>query len=451
MEILDKATLEKALRPLNAAIKGKKLYPDGHPAVNNPLKQSYDQITVILNTQDPILLGKIEDVLVFGHHSFLDKTFAEILEGLEKKKLEGLSFHKGLTFDEFLSFTELIFSESEYDIDELRRELLKNGISHISIKFLPIKNKFLEVYQTAVDTVKTVMDEVRLGTIPKTEMVMEVVEDLSKLVLEDRNAMMGLTMIKDYDNYLFTHSVNVSILSIAMADTMGIDKSTTHMIGVAALLHDIGKTGVGENIIKKPGRLSNDEWEKIKEHPEIGYQILSKMEGMPTLSPRIALEHHMRFDMTGYPKVSQWEKPHTYTMIVTLSDTYDAITTLRTYQKPLDPATAINKMKALEGSLLDPELLNVFTNMLGFYPVGSMVRLNTNEIALIVKANPEDNTKPVLRIIYNKEGKKLKKTRTLDLSKATSTQNDAVSIVAHINPITKNIKIENYFKEVSNF
>ncbi len=443
MEVLNKEVLERALRPLNGSLKNRRFYPPGHPSITNTLKDAYNRITAILERENPLLLGRVNDILVFGHHSFLDPTYRDILECLQRRGIEGVSFAKGLTFEEFSSFIDILYSDRDFEVDELRRELIKRSILHVTIRFLPVGNKYLEVYQRAVDTVKKTMEEIRLGVLPKTEAVMGIVEDMTELVLEDKNAMIGLTMIKDYDNYLFTHSVNVAVLSIALGDELGLDRSSLHQIGLAALLHDIGKTGVGEDIIKKPDRLSDEEWERIKEHPIIGFRIMEKMESMPSLPPRITLEHHLGYDMKGYPRI-EVNKPHPYSMIVTICDTYDAITTLRPYQRPVDPLTGINRMKSMANRLLDPELLKTFVNMLGLYPVGTLVRLNTNEIGVIVKVNPLDNTKPVVKVIFDRSGKRLKKPQLLDLSLARS----GVAIVASVDPLSKNIDVGEYLKEM---
>ncbi len=451
MEIFDKETLENVLRQINSGFKGRQLYPPGHPAIASSMKRAWEMISRLLEKENPLLMGRVEDVLVFGHHSFLESAFGEVLKALKDKGLEGISFNRGVTLDEFTDFFDMLFSDKKYDVDELRRELIKRKITHITIKFLPVTNKFLELYKKAVEVVKESMEQVRLGALPKTEAVMEIVEDMTDLVLEDKNAMLGLTMIKDYDNYLFTHSVNVSILALALADNMGIDKNGLRQIGIASLLHDIGKTGIGENIIKKPGKLSHDEWEKIKEHPILGYRIVERMDDMSEIPPRIVLEHHVKYDMTGYPEFKKWDKPHPYTMIVTIADTYDALTTLRTYQKPRDPVHAIYLMKSMAGKTLDPNLLKVFINMLGLYPVGTLVRLDTNEIGIIIKVNKEDNTKPVLKIIIDKDGNRLKKPLRLDLSKPLPEGVKRPTIVANIDPISKNINVEEYFKGASNF
>ena len=440
--------LEDTLRNINSTIKGRKLYPHGHPAVTQSIEKGCACLKELLKVQDPLILGIVEDVIVFGDHSFIDSTYQSVMEQLESKGVESLVFRNGLTVEEFSSFADLTFSENSFGVDALKNELAKKSVIHITLKALPKNERFLEVYFNAVETVKKTMDEIRLGQIPKTGLVVEVVHDMTGLILEDKNAMVGLTMIKDYDNYLFTHSVNVSILAVSLGEKMGYGEFHLHQIGLAALLHDVGKTGVAENIIKKPGKLNEEEFSQVKEHPSLGYEIVSKMEDIGELTPRLVMEHHIGYNKKGYPKKTNWEESHPFSMMITIADTYDAMTTLRVYQEPREPVTAITKMQALAGKLLDPKYLDEFTKMLGTYPVGTLVRLTNNELALVVKSNSEDNLLPIVKVIFNSEGKELDNHYEVDLSesKPEGERQNRLRIVSSVDPLSKNLDITDYFK-----
>ncbi|MFQ5901333.1 MAG: HD-GYP domain-containing protein [Thermodesulfobacteriota bacterium] len=447
MKTLDKNKLKTILIGLNATIKGRKLYPKGHPAIMRGIEREFTLIEELLEVQSPLILGKVKDVLVFGHQSFIDPPFKELKSGLESNGIEGIIFEKGLNLKEFTDFVDEIFSDSSLDVKGLQKEMVEKGILHITLKVLPTKERFMKVYQNAVDVIKDTMGDIRLGMIPKTGVVMNVVEDMTECVMEDKNAMVGLTMIKDYDNYLFTHSVNVSLLSVAFGKSIGLDTSSLHQIGLAAILHDVGKTGVGEHIIRKPGSLNEEEWEKIKEHPMIGYEIVKNMEGIGELTPRMVLEHHIGYDMQGYPSIDKTNKPHNLSMIITISDTYDAVTTMRTYQGPMEPMDAIETMQSLAGKRLDPDYLKKFIKMLGVYPVGTLVRLSTNEVGVVVKANPEDDTRPVVKIIFDNGGKKLGRPHDIDLSGDLPGGGDGPRIVSSVDPLSKNVDVGVYLKE----
>lgn len=438
--------LEDTLRNINSTIKGRKLYPHGHPAITQSIEKGCACLKELLKEKDPLILGIVEDVIVFGDHSFIDSTYEGVMEQLESKGVESLVFRNGLTIEEFSSFADLAFSQNSLGIEALKNELGKRSVIHITLKALPKSERFLEVYFSAVETVKETMNEIRLGQIPKTGLVVEVVHDMTGLILEDKNAMLGLTMIKDYDNYLFTHSVNVSILAVSLGEKMGYGEFHLHQIGLAALLHDVGKIGVAENIIKKPGKLNEKEFSQVREHPSLGYEIVVKMQDIGDLTPRLVLEHHIGYNRKGYPKKTSWEDIHPFSMMITIADTYDAMTTLRVYQKPGEPVTAIAKMQALAGKLIDPKYLDEFTKMLGTYPVGTLVRLNNNELGLVVKSNPEDNLLPTVKVIFNSEGKELDNHYEIDLSESQPEGKNRLRIVSSVDPLSKNLDITDYFK-----
>jgi HD-GYP domain-containing protein (c-di-GMP phosphodiesterase class II) len=443
---INRTLLEDSLRNINSTIKGRKLYPNGHPSVSQAIEKGCHYLNELLKTRDPLILGIVEDVLVFGDHSFIDSHYDGVMEQLKVKGVESLVFRNGLTMEEFSNFADLALSENSLGVETLKNELAKRSVIHITLKALPKSERFLEVYFNAVETVKQTMNEIRLGQIPKTGLVVEVVHDMTGLILEDKNAMIGLTMIKDYDNYLFTHSVNVSILAVSLGEKMGYGEFHLHQIGLAGLLHDVGKTGVAENIIKKPGKLNEKEFSQVREHPSLGYEIVSKMEDIGELTPRLVLEHHIGYNKKGYPKTTSWEDLHPFSMMVTIADTYDAMTTLRVYQQPREPVTAIGKMQSLAGKLLDPKYLDEFTKMLGTYPVGTLVRLNNNEVGLVIKSNPKDNLLPIVKVLFDNEGNKLENHYEVVLSESQSKGNNRLRIVSSVDPLSKNLDITDYFK-----
>ena len=186
---------------------------------------------------------------------------------------------------------------------------------------------------------------------------------------------------------------------------------------MAGLLHDIGKTFTPLNILKKPGPLSDDEWEIVRRHPLDGTRLIERMEGHPPGTPLIVLEHHMGYNLRGYPKPSgSNHQPHPGTGIVTISDCYDSMTTLRAYQERLEPREALKKMNSLAGKHFDPKTLKSFIQMLGIYPIGSLVRLSSGEIALVTGVETGDPNHPRVKIVTDREGKKLPEYQEMKLA-----------------------------------
>lgn len=434
-------TQENILRALNAALQSRKLYPPGHPSVTAPAKKAHQLISLVLKEQPNLSICLVEEALVFENVPVPDceENYPDIVSNLKEKKVEAMIFEKGILEKEVFSLFEILSREKAPAEAELQKELAAKGVTHITLKTVP--PKLMEVYNNAVDVVKTVMSDIRGGRIPESKAVKGVIDEMTELVFSDTNAVIGLTMIKNYDNYLYNHSVNVSILSLALGKFMKSDEEDLRRLGVASLLHDIGKTGVSEDIIRKPGGLSSEEWEKVKEHPVMGSKITQKMQGIDELICRVIIEHHVRFDRSGYPKV---ESPtlHPLSLMVSVADAYDALTTLRVYQKPCQPSEAVKILKGLSGKHFDPKTVSSFENMIGVYPVGTMVRLSTNEVAVVTQVRPEGSARPVVKVAYDSDGKEIETPYEIDLE---AKGEDGPRIICAVDPLSRNMDMGNFF------
>lgn len=435
---------EVILKSLNAAMQSKKLYPPGHPSVAAPVKKTFQLIGEFLKEKPKLLVGIVEEALVFDELPVDDaeKSCGDLLEQMNNKAVEAIIFEKGLTEKEFADFLDILGQEADIQGTELQKTLGAKGVMHITLKSVPMgKRNMLEVYKDAIDVVKNVMGDIRLGKLPKSEVVNHVVDEMTEHILCDTNAMIGLTMIKDYDNYLYNHSVNVGILSIALGKFLKLERNELQALGVGSLLHDVGKTGVAEDIIKKPGGLSSDEWEKVKEHPVLGSRITDRMEGIEEAVGRIVFEHHVRFDHSGYPKSEA--TIHPLSMIVSVADAYDALTTLRAYQRPYHPVEAIKILRNLAGKHFDPETVKAFENMVGFYPVGTLVRLSTNEVGIVTRINHEFSDCPTVKVLYDSDVNEIPEPFEIDLLEKKETR----SIIAAVDPFSKNMDPGVFFEK----
>jgi putative nucleotidyltransferase with HDIG domain len=263
--------------------------------------------------------------------------------------------------------------------------------------------------------------------------------------MKDHSTLLGLAMIKDYDNYTFNHSVNVGILSLALGAYIGMDREFLRDTNTAGLLHDIGKTWINKNILNKPGKLSAEEFEQIKKHPEMGAEIIDKMKDIHHRVSLAVLGHHIKFNRSGYPEWANKREFGTINEIVAVADCYDATTTLRTYSAPVSPKGAIDILRQLAGTSLNSELVEKFEEMMGLYPVGTLVRLDTNEIALVVRPHPMESKMPSIKVIIDSNGKVLAKPKLMSL--AATDGNRLATIVAPVNPLLKNVDLSNYLLE----
>ncbi len=228
-------------------------------------------------------------------------------------------------------------------------------------------------------------------------------------------AVLLLKSLKSFDEYTFNHSVNVCVIATSLASSLGFSEAEKDRLGIAALLHDIGKTYVPKKIITKKDRLTPVEWQHIKKHPVNGARIL-KEEGGDSFIQRIAYEHHLRFDMKGYPALSGNYKVLDESFIVQIADSYDALTTRRPYRKQLSPFEAVSFMQKKRGTEFHPNFIDIFMTTLGNLPIGSMVTLDSGEKALIVDIHTETGKFPAARIIKDSEGRQVKGEVIIDLN-----------------------------------
>ncbi len=263
------------------------------------------------------------------------------------------------------------------------------------------------VYSRAVDTMRKVFQEVRSGKVPALGDVQRTVDDIIRSLHTEQHSLLACTTIKSYNEYLINHSVNVGILAIALGERMGLDGTFLRELGLGALLHDLGMAHIPEAITHQLRELTPEETVLIESHPLEGVRMLERMDVRSEITLRVVKEHQIGYDGTGYPTLAAGEQPHPYTMIVTLANSYDALTTLRPYRDPLRLTDAMAEMKRSSGTLFEPQILDHFLAMLGMYPPGMVARLTTAELAVVTRPGTEDTSRPWVRIVRDADGNAL--------------------------------------------
>jgi len=236
-------------------------------------------------------------------------------------------------------------------------------------------------------------------------------------LLSNDDILYNLTEIKTVDDYTFKHSVSVCILSIITGIGLGFDTAQLRELGLGAILHDIGKLCIPREILKKPSQLTVAEFEEIKKHTILGYELLKKSGQLNLISSYIALGHHERYDGSGYPYRLKSEEIQIYARIVAVADVYDALTSDRVYRKKLKPHEVYEYITSMGLHHFDPVVVENFVRFVTVYPEGSGVLLNTRERAIVVKHNRKMPTKPLVRIVYDEDMKRI--SREIDLSQET--------------------------------
>jgi HD-GYP domain-containing protein (c-di-GMP phosphodiesterase class II) len=243
----------------------------------------------------------------------------------------------------------------------------------------------------------------------------KVVDKIITDLLSSDNIVLNLSDIKSLDDYTFEHSVNVCVLSLITGISMGFNLQRLKELGVGALLHDIGKLRIPDDIVKKPSQLTFEEFEEIKKHTVYGYELLKKCKKISMVSAFIAFAHHERFDGSGYPLQIKGENIHQCARIVAISDVYDALTSDRVYRKKLKPHEVYEYVTSLGTHHFDQEIVKSFIKHIAIYPKGTGVVLNTKERGLVVQINRKIPTRPVIRVLFDEDNKALPQHYDVDL------------------------------------
>jgi putative nucleotidyltransferase with HDIG domain len=454
LESLDHKSALRAISLFSGAVKGMAFYPPSHPSIRQPLVELYKLLTTAFSRAEDISWGIIDGAMFFDDHLFAapSTAVADLTNRMTEKSIGRITISSGAAFDDILHFVRL-FSAKANSFDDLVTQLNKEGIVHIKLlrqgeetfdeqdekNEIDAEGDHIATYNKALVAIRALCRDIERGRIPNSAPVISVVDRMVAITMQEPWALLGLTMIKDYDNYTFNHCVNVGVLAMALGASLGLETTVIKDLGVAGQLHDIGKTMIPKDIVNKPGKLSSFEFDEIKRHPELGAKIIREMGGLSPQISQIVLGHHLHYNRSGYPEWASKLPFDQMVDIISIADTYDAITTLRVYQHPVNPRTALAGMQKLVGTLLDGNLLDHFIKMMGDYPVGTLVRLDTNEVAMVYRPNPLDETAPVVQVMIDGNGKNLYAPREQSLVAQDGSR--YASIVTVVDPILKNLDI----------
>ncbi len=441
---------QRAAMLLNTSIKAVAFYPPAHQAVRQPLEELEALLSEILRKKADTYFGVVEGVFFLEEHIFVtpNTAVAELANRFIQKGLDAFTVSRGVNFDELFNFSSLL-SRRETTAENLPGKLREKGISNIRVGIESLEAGLdggepgsIKVYVDALHAVRDVSKDIERGRIPSGSQISVIVDSMVSMAMKDHTTLLGLAMIKDYDNYTFNHSVNVGVLALALGAYAGLGKEMLREINTAGLLHDIGKTRIEKNILNKPGRLTAVEFEVMKKHAETGAEIVSRMEGMNQQVADTVLGHHIKFNRKGYPEWARGRSFGVMTEMVAIADSYDAMTTLRSYNAPFTPKVAVDTLSRLAGTQLDGDLVRKFVDMMGKYPVGTLVRLDTNEIAVVVKPNPLNSEAPEVKVVFDADGRKLDAGRKEKLQREDGTR--YAGIVSTVDPLLRNIDVSRY-------
>jgi putative nucleotidyltransferase with HDIG domain len=408
--------VEDLVRRFAAALRAAELYAPQHPLVQRSVTALTAVLTTYLTEAPTVVVGLIGDDVVVNE-TRLGKGSASLtgfVRGLRDREIEKITFHRGITADEVRSFLSEVADRRARTplIDRLAtRGVRRAVIGKLSVEDTPQDAIGIEaarrVYLTAVSSAESLWQQAKAGDKPDPENARKIIDSLANIVTQDRTSLMALTALKKYDNYTFTHMVNVAALSMAQARALNLDGPLLREFGFAALMHDIGKVNTPLEILNKPGKLTDEEFKIMKRHVVDGAHILRRTPEMPALAPVVAFEHHLRQDLSGYPQNIGHRKLNLCTQIVSIADVFDALRSNRPYREGLATARIRSIMGEQGNPAFNQTLLRRFVNLMGLFPVGTIVRLNTEEIGVVTAEHPEDPFRPQVKILFEAGGARL--------------------------------------------
>ncbi len=348
-------------------------------------------------------------------------NFDYLAREFKKRTLGGIIFRDRTTAADLRTFVRVFnasggaqrpfdtIEENLFDVKSFSVERLRIIVENDTLEPRKMVKK---TYFNAVSFTKGVINKIKSGEKVNIRKAKRVVESMVDQVLEQEQWLLGMTAIKDYDEYTYHHSVNVSILSIALGQRLGLNRKMLTELGIVAIFHDIGKMEIPYEVLNKPTNFTDDEWNLVRKHPVWGVKALLKLKKLDDVTIKSAIvsfEHHLNYDLSGYPLIRKKMDLDFFSRIISLADQYDAMTSSRVYSRvPLAPDKALSIMMERASAQLDPLLIKFFINMVGVFPIGTMVMLNTRELGLVYESNQLFGSRPRVMVIIDREGNRVK-------------------------------------------
>jgi putative nucleotidyltransferase with HDIG domain len=409
------AQSEELLRRLASGVRAAQLYAADHPLIARNVEGLLAALQALHQQLGAVTVGIVGSDLVVADTP-LPKASAgmgELIKRLKDHGIERIVFERGLVADEARGFMLAVARLGGRDAAPAAWTF-----PHVRVGRLTAEERrddgigsdmaaIRQLYANAVIAARSTWESAETEGKPDLPTALDAVEGLSEAVTENRTALVALTAMRNYDNYTFTHMVNVSILTMGQARALGIEGRLLREFGLSALMHDIGKVRTPKEILNKPDKLTDDEFTIMRRHTVDGAEILRRTPEMPILAPVVAFEHHLRMDGTGYPLLAKRQSLNLGTMLCGISDVYDAMRSQRSYQQAFPSDRIIAVLQSNDGTQFDQHLVRRFVQLLGVYPPGTLVRLTTGEVAVVLRVHAPDPYRPRVKVLFDAQGARL--------------------------------------------
>jgi HD-GYP domain-containing protein (c-di-GMP phosphodiesterase class II) len=425
--------LERArelVRTLAVADTNAALYPTTHPLVAQSLEDLVTAVRALATYGFEDVTINIYKRTVFVENQVFSEesvTYSKLVDEFLARGISAVTFFASMSTDDSAALVELLAEQRVTEIEAARDFLEARHVRGITVaetttlegtgdeeRNREVRAKARESYDAGVGAMRDIESQAKLGRVLEVGPLQRVVESMLDNLLQDPAAVLGLTAIKGHDDYTLNHSINVCILSISLGTALGLAGDELHSLGLAALLYDIGKVRVPEEVLLKSGPLTSDEWAVVKMHSEEGADLLKRIQLADKMGMIVAYEHHQRYDLMGYPESSGSEQ-HLFSKIVSVCDAYDAMTTNRPFRREIRPDKALAVLMQGREKAYDPGVTKSLVAMLGIYPMGAVVKLEDDSTAVVYRVNNDDLLHPRVKLLADAAGRWLESPEVVDL------------------------------------
>lgn len=456
------------LTALYGAMRALKLYPLENEVVQQALAEVQSSVTPVLERYGHVELRMVGDFFFLNDTRLrLDlrnfSTFGAFARALRIHGVGEVEVGAGVQPVEWAPFLAAFLRDPapEAPFEALARRLAGTPVRSIVVRpereTAPpdLQEEALEgarrTYAFSVQAAREALSDIRIGRAVNVGRVKRAVQGIVDQVLSNEPSILAMTTLREFDEYTFTHSVNVCIFSVVIGQRLELEKRPLYELGLAALFHDIGKSRIGGEVLNKEDQLTDEEWAVLREHPTEGLLALFGMHGFTDLPYRqmlVAYEHHMKIDRTGYPAVRRPREIGLFSRIVAVADGFDAGTSIRSYQfRPWSPDAVLREMRDNPKRGFDPLLVKALMTATGVYPVGTLVILDTFELGVVTRANPDPERphQPEVKILADEMGVPLASPRTVRLDEIDpDTGAPRRTVIKTADPTRYDIRVADY-------
>jgi len=427
-------TEEQLLNSFFVLYKTARLVDETNDTFQNLLKVFLDVFRAVIGDTNELTIKNVSghyfvNEAMVRHNQSESSGAADIIAEWSQLGIGGISISAEIAPEEIARFVKFMagVKPDQQNLESLAAQLTQFGLGQVQLLSVEednddddtselsdeIRQRFRRMARTtffnAVNVVQEVVASVRDDKDISAAKTKRVVHSLIDHITQDEHSLIELTAIRDFDNYTYVHSTNVTVYALTIGVRLGLDRARLSQLGFSGLFHDVGKVKLPEDLVKKPDAFDEDDWIQMQRHPLLGAKTILRnlpLDVHAVRAARAAFEHHINGDFTGYPRLHYAKNPaNLFSRIISIVDTFDALSSGRVYlKKSMTPDTVLKKMRYQMSSKFDPFLLKLFNNIVGIYPAGSLVLLTTDEIALVLTNNESDPLRPYIKIVGDRDG-----------------------------------------------